>query len=66
MADRTVTVRVVADTSQFDSRMRTAGTSALGLEQSALRAGRGTALMGAEAGAAQAGLAALGTGARGG
>jgi TP901 family phage tail tape measure protein len=66
MADRTVTVRVVADTSQFDSRMRGAGSSALALEESALRAGRGTALMGAEAGAAQAGLARLGTGARGG
>ncbi|MFI2612047.1 phage tail tape measure protein [Kitasatospora sp. NPDC018619] len=66
MADRTVTVRVVADTSQFDSRMRGAGTSALALEQSAMRAGRGAALMGAEAGAAQAGLAAMGTGARGG
>ncbi|MEV7599859.1 phage tail tape measure protein [Kitasatospora sp. NPDC089797] len=66
MADRTVTVRVVADTSQFDGRMRGAGSSALALEESALRAGRGTALMTAEAGAAQAGLAALGTGARGG
>lgn len=66
MADRTVTVRVVADTTAFDARMRGAGSSALALEESALRAGRGTALMTAEAGAAQAGLAALGTGARGG
>ncbi|MFJ8474195.1 phage tail tape measure protein [Kitasatospora sp. NPDC094011] len=66
MTERTVTVRVVADTSQYDTRMRGAGSSTLALEQSALRAGRGTALMSAEAGAAQAGLTALGAGARGG
>ncbi|MFJ2579963.1 phage tail tape measure protein [Kitasatospora aureofaciens] len=66
MTERTVLVRVVADTAQFDPRMRGAGQSALALEESALRAGRGTRLLAAEAGGAQAGLAALGTGARGG
>ncbi|MGE7432753.1 phage tail tape measure protein [Kitasatospora sp. NPDC001175] len=66
MADRTVLVRVTADTAGFDSRMRSSATAAGALERAAVGAGRGTRGLAAEAGGAQAGLSALGSSARGG
>lgn len=66
MADRTVTVRVVADTTGFGTGMRTAATEAGTLSDAAALAGRGTRALAAEAGGAEAAMLGLGTGARGG
>ncbi|PYC83458.1 phage tail tape measure protein [Streptomyces tateyamensis] len=66
MTDRTVLVRVVADTAQFGPEMVGAAKKATVLGDATAAAGRGTRAMAKEAGGAEAAMVGLGTGARGG